>query len=128
MLYSSVWTRVPSATTASMMGWIVFCCTLASMRMTSCPPRWIRPRTGGVRRGAPNPSPACRGPALPPACGGVPSAPFRNGGRLALVPGHDVDLIDLHFACQCHLRGFGHQAAAQLLRHGLHSRGAEAEL
>ena len=49
-------------------------------------------------------------------------------GRLALVAGHDVDLVDLHFACQCHLRGFGHQAAAQLLRHGLHIRGAEAEL
>jgi hypothetical protein len=35
MSYSSVWMRAPLATAASMIGWIVFCCTLASMRMTT---------------------------------------------------------------------------------------------
>src|SRR3954468_837349 len=31
-----------------MTGSIVLCCTLASMRRTTGPPRWIRPRTGGL--------------------------------------------------------------------------------
>ena len=35
MSYSSVWARVPLATVASMIGWIVFCYTLASMHMTT---------------------------------------------------------------------------------------------
>jgi len=48
MLYSSVWTRVPGVTAAMMTGLIVACCTLASMRSTTCPPRWIRPRMGGL--------------------------------------------------------------------------------
>src|SRR3954454_6216068 len=48
MSSSSVWIRVPLATAALMIGWIVVCCTLASMRSTTCPPRWIRPRIGGL--------------------------------------------------------------------------------
>ena len=48
MSYSSVWMRVPLATAASMIGWIVFCWTLASICSTTCPPRWIRPRIGGL--------------------------------------------------------------------------------
>jgi hypothetical protein len=43
------------------------------------------------------------------------------------VAGHDVDLIDLHLACQPHLRSLGDQAAAQLLRHGLHVRPTEPQ-
>src|SRR3954470_24922977 len=31
-----------------MIGSIVFCWTLASIRSTTCPPLWIRPRTGGL--------------------------------------------------------------------------------
>src|ERR687894_1627611 len=114
MSYSSVWIRVPLATAASMIGWIVFCCTLASMR--SPPAR----RAGSGRGPAACPSPACRVPALPPACGGVRAAPLGYRRGLALVPGHDVDLVDLHFALQTHGRDLGDQAAAQLLRHGLH--------
>ncbi len=48
MLYSSVWTRVLGATAVMMIGLIVACCTLASMRKTTSPPRWIRPRMGGL--------------------------------------------------------------------------------
>ena len=128
MSYSSVWMRAPLATAASMIGWIVFCCTLASMRRTTCPPRWIRPRIGGVRRSAPNPSPACRGPALPPICGGGRAAPFGHGRRLAFVSSHDVDLVDLDLAVQPHRRRLGDQAAAQLLGHDLHIRPVEAQL
>jgi hypothetical protein len=40
--------RLPVATVAAMIGWIVFCCTLASMCSTTCPPRWIKPRIGGL--------------------------------------------------------------------------------
>src|SRR3954451_6958444 len=40
--------RVLWATTASMIGWIVFCWTLASICSTTCPPRWISPRIGGL--------------------------------------------------------------------------------
>src|SRR5215218_6590013 len=121
MSYSSVWMRVPLATAASMIGWIVFCCTLASMRMTTCPPRWIN------RGRVACPSPACRGPALPPVCDGVQAAPFCDCRRLALVPGHDIDLVDLDLACQPHRGSLGDQTAAQLLGHGVHVRHVEAQ-
>ncbi len=39
---------VLGATAAVMIGLIVACCTLASMRSTTWPPRWIRPRIGGL--------------------------------------------------------------------------------
>src|SRR5690349_19702439 len=48
MSYSSVWTRAPPATVASMTGRIVACRTSASIRRTTSPPRWSRPRTGGL--------------------------------------------------------------------------------
>jgi len=35
MSYSSVWIRLSGVTVAVITGWIVFCCTLASMRITS---------------------------------------------------------------------------------------------
>src|SRR5215212_12142202 len=66
---------------------------------------------------------ACPGPARRPACDGARTAPFGHGRRLALVPGHDVDLIDLHGTLQPCCWGFGDEAAAQMLRHGLHVRG-----
>jgi hypothetical protein len=47
---------------------------------------------------------------------------------LALVPGHDVDFVDLDLALQPRRRGLGDQAAAQLLRHGLHVGPAQAQL
>src|SRR3954451_8806122 len=113
MSYSSVWIRVPLATAASMIGWIVFCCTLVSMRSTTCPPRWIRPRIGGLSfSSVPRP-----GPALLPAGGTAQGAPFRDRGRSALVPGRDVDLVDLPHAFQCCCRDPGRQPVAQLLGH-----------
>jgi len=73
------------------------------------------------------PSPACPGPALLPACGAGPATLSGDFVRLALVTGHDVDLIDLYLATQHHFRCPGHQAIAELLRHGLHVRGAQAQ-
>jgi hypothetical protein len=67
-------------------------------------------------------------PARLPACGSARAAPFGNSRRLAFVPGHDVNFVDLHLAFERHLRGLGGQAAAQLLRHGLHVRPAKAQL
>src|SRR3954454_12351096 len=122
MSYSSVWMRAPLATAASMTGWIVFCCTLASMRMTTCPPRWIRPRTGGLsfssvpRPGAPaslrrRPSrPFLQLPQVGP-CARPRRRPRRSRPRPTTAPG-----------------GLGGQAAAQLLGHGLHIRPVEAQL
>src|SRR4028119_314887 len=109
-----------------MTGLIVVCCTLASMRRTTWPPRWIRPRMGGLslsgvpRPGAaanrrpPPPRPPSRPPPAgrrarpaPPSGGGGRAAPFGDRRRLALVPGHDVDLVDLHLALEPHRRGLG---------------------
>src|SRR5215218_10033007 len=101
MLYSSVWTRVPRATAAVMIGLIVTCCTLASMRRITGPPRGIRPRIGGL------------------SFSRVP----RPG-----VPAYHLNLVDLHLTFERHLRGLGGQAVAQLLRHGLHVRPAKAQL
>jgi len=47
--------------------------------------------------------------------------------RLPLVPGHDVELVDLHLVLERHLWRFGDQAAPQLLRHGLHVRGVQTQ-
>jgi len=66
-------------------------------------------------------------PGALPACGTVRAAPFGDFFRLALVPGHDVDLVDLHLALQFHRRSFGNQPGAQLLRHGLHIRSIQAQ-
>src|SRR3712207_1798656 len=111
--YSSVWTRAPSATAPSMTGLIVACCTLASMRSTTWPPRWIRPRTGGLSFAA------VPRPGAPSSLRRRPSRPLWPrplAGPCARPP---RDLVDLHLALQLHLRGLGHEPAAQPLRHGL---------
>src|SRR4029453_10564913 len=97
--------RVPCATTASMIGWIVFCWTLASICSTTCPPRWISPRIGGLSF-ASRPRPGAGAPQ---------GAPFCPRGWLTLVPGHDVDLVDLHLTFRCCYRDPGRQSVAQLL-------------
>ena len=71
--------------------------------------------------------PACRGPALLPVCGDVQTAPFCDCRRLAFVPGHDIDLVDLDLVCQPHRGSLGDQAVAQLLGHGLHVGSVEAQ-
>jgi hypothetical protein len=43
------------------------------------------------------------------------------------VPGHHVDLVDLHLTRQAHVRRLGDEAVAQLLGHDLHVRGAQAQ-
>src|SRR5215212_8614592 len=81
---------------------------------------------GSGRGWAACPSPACLGPARLPAYDGVRAAPFGHGRGLALVPGHDVDLIDLHLTLQPCCWGSGDEAAAQVLCHGLHVREVQA--
>src|SRR3982750_4322301 len=100
MPYSSVWTRVSVATAASMIGWIVICCTLASMCRTTGPPRWIRPRMGGLSfSSVPRP--------------GAPAGRGRGPNRpLWRQPG-----------CW----GFGREATAQMFRHRLHVRPTEPQ-
>ena len=44
------------------------------------------------------------------------------------MPGHDVDLVDLHRTFQCRYRDLGRQPVAQLLGHELHVRAGEPQL
>src|SRR5215207_9486576 len=121
MPYSSVWMRAPFAIVASMIGSIVIGCTLASMCRTTGPPRWIRPRMGGLsfsrvpRPGAPAslrrrpsrpfwPRPRAGPCARPPRKPRRPP-PHPPAGLLELWP-----------------RGHGADAPS-----GLHVRGVEAE-
>src|SRR3978361_207377 len=121
MPYSSVWISVPGATACVMIGWMVACRTLGSMCRITCPPRWIRPAL------AVSPSPACRVPARPEACDAVLSAPFFDLNWLTLVPGHDVNLIDLYGVVQLRDGGACHQTLAELLSHRLHIRSVQAQ-
>src|SRR4051812_16598246 len=120
---SSVWMSAPLATVAAMIGWIVVCCTLAS-RCKTLPDL----RAGSGRGWAACPSPACPDPARRPASDGARAAPFGYSRRLALVAGHHVNLIDLHLTLQPGCGDFGHEATAQMLRHGLHVGRAQVQL
>src|SRR5215213_9555959 len=102
----------PLATVASMIGLIVVCCTLASMCRTTWPPRWIRPRMGGLSfSGVPRPgAPASlrRRPSRPfwPRPRAGPCArPRRRPHRPPPYP----------------------PAVLLVLCHGLHVRGVQAE-
>src|SRR4051812_26674852 len=48
MPYSSGGVRAPLATVAAVIGWIAVRCTVATLCKTTGPPRWIRPRMGGL--------------------------------------------------------------------------------
>src|SRR4028119_2410672 len=111
-----------------MTGLIVVCRTSASMCRTTCPPRWIRPRMGGLSfSSVPRPGaafslrrrprrplwpPPPRGPSPPCAWGAGRGAPCGRRRGLALVAGHHVDLVDLHLAFQPYRRDLGGPAAA----------------
>jgi hypothetical protein len=66
-------------------------------------------------------------PGAPASLRRRPNRPLGHRRRLALVPGHDVDLVDLNLALQPHGWSLGNQAVAQLLGHGLHLRPIEAQ-
>ena len=121
MSYSSVWINVPDATALVMIGLMVACCTLGSMCRITAPPRWISPRTGGFSFSS---EPR---PGAPESLRRRPDPPFFDLNRLALVPGHNVDLIDLSGAFQPRDRCPSDQTLAKLLGHGLHVRGAQAQ-
>src|SRR3954454_6491774 len=147
MSYSSVCTSAPFATLPSITGRIVACRTSASIRTTTSPPRWSRPSTGGLsfasaprprapprpRAGAVPPpvgcpSRACRARARPSAAAGGPGAPFGDRGRVTLVAGHHVDLVDLDLAPKDRRRELGGEPLPQRLGYGLHVGDAEVQL
>ena len=66
-------------------------------------------------------------PGAPASLRRRPNHPFYDGRRLAFVPSHDIDLVNLDLACQPHRGSLGDQAIAQLLGHGLHVRSVEAQ-
>src|SRR5919205_1172699 len=121
MSYSSVWISVPGATAWVMSGLIVACRTLGSMCRITAPPRWIRPRTGGFSFAS------VPRPGAPGSLRRRPGRPFFDLAWLALVPGHDVDFIDLGGAFQLHDGSTCHQPLAKLLGHRLHLRGIQAQ-
>src|SRR3954464_6669913 len=109
-----------------MIGSIVFCWTLASIRSTTCPPLWIRPRTGGLSfASVPRPGAPASRPRPPGGAGRAP--PLGDVGRPALVAGDDVALVDLDLALEPHRRHPGDQAGAEALGHELHVGLAQAQ-
>src|SRR6185437_9447640 len=105
-----------------MIGSIVFCWTLASIRSTTRPPRWIRPRTGGLSFAS------VPRPGAPASRRRRPSRPLSDVGPPALVAGDDVDLVDLDLALQPRRRELGGGPVPQLLGHELHVGLAQAQL
>ena len=79
---------------------------------SSAEPALVRVHLKGCLGSVACPSPACRGPALLPVDGAAQGAPFCHRGRLALVPGHDVHLVDLHLTFQRRRRDPGRQPVA----------------
>jgi len=92
------------------------------MRRTTWPPRWIRPRIGGLAFSS------VPRPGAPASLRHRPGRPFGHFFWLPFVPSYDIDLVDLHFALQLHRWHLGDQATAQLLRHRLHIRDGQAQL
>src|SRR3954447_12899553 len=92
-----------------MIGLIVFCFTLGSIRRTTCPSRWIKPRIGGFSFSS-----------VPRLLSGVGAARpdlFLNGRRVALVTGDNVDFVGLDRAVQRRLGDLGNQTSAKMRRH-----------
>src|SRR5918994_2036600 len=78
----------PLATVASVIGLIVVCCTLASMCRTTWPPRWIRPRMGGLSFSS------VPRPGAPASLRRRPSRPFwprPRAGPCARVQAHEIE-------------------------------------
>src|SRR3954453_20153764 len=107
MLYSSVSIIVPLTTTVVMIGLIVFCFTLGSIRRTTWPSRWIKPRI------------CCFSfSSVPRLLSGVGAARpdlFLDSRRVALVTGDDIDFVGLAF--QRRLGDFGNETSAKMRRH-----------
>ena len=97
MLYSSVYTSVPGTMVSLMKGSMVFCCTLASRLITTCPPRCIIPKTGGLSFSN-VPRPAC---AFESAAASL-SALVLHHLRLAFMAGNHIGFIALHLVGQRH--------------------------
>src|SRR3954462_8712970 len=92
-----------------MIGLIVFCFTLGSIRRTTCPSRWIKPRIGGFSFSSV--------PRLLSGAGAARPDLFLDGCRVALVTGDNVDFVGLDRAVQRRLGNFGNQAFAKMRRH-----------
>src|SRR4051812_10655492 len=94
MSYSSVYTRLPSATVSLNSGPIVTCLTFASIRITTSPPRCNIPKIGGfslanVPRPRPPFKPLRRGASL-----------FFDGLGMSLMSGHHIDFVAFDLALQ----------------------------
>src|SRR3954469_3014704 len=77
-----------------MIGLIVFCFTLGSIRRTTWPSRWIKPRIGGFSFSS------VPRPQVPLSRRRRPARPFLDGRRVALVSRDDIDLVGLDGAFQ----------------------------
>src|SRR3954449_678653 len=98
-------------TTVVRIGLIVFGFTLGSIRRTTWPSRWIKPRIccfsfSSVPR-----------PQVLLSRRRRPARPFLDGRRVALVPSDDIDLVGLDRAFQRRLGDLGNQTFAKMRRH-----------
>src|SRR3954462_15626416 len=94
-----------------MIGLTVFGFTLGSIRRTTWPSRWIKPRIccfsfSSVPR-----------PQVLLSRRRRPARPFLDGRRVALVSGDDIDLVGLDRAFQRRLGDLGNQTFAKMRRH-----------
>src|SRR3954452_6476039 len=101
---------VPLTTTASMIGLIVFCFTLGSIRRTTRPSRWIKPRIGGFSF-----SSVLR-PHAPFSRRRRPARPFLDSRRVAFVPGRYVGLVGFDLAVQHRLGDLDDETFAKMRR------------
>src|SRR5262245_61692521 len=112
----------PSTIVALISGPIVFCLTSASIRMTTSPVRWIIPKSGGFSlTNVPR-------PGAPFSRLRRPGRPFSHGLRLALVPGHDVDLVAFDIAAERDRRPPLHDPHTKLGGHDLSVIGVDPQL
>ena len=94
-----------------MIGLIVFCFTLGSIRRTTWPSRWIKPNIGGFSFSS------VPRPQVPLSRRRRPARPFLDGSWVALVSGDDIDLVGLDGAFQRRRGDFGNQTSAKMRRH-----------
>src|SRR3954470_3358824 len=101
---------------------MVRCLTSASIRMTIWPPRWIIPKIGGFSLAS------VPRPGAPSRRLRRPGRPFSHGLRMALVPGHHVDLVAFDLAAELDLGLPLDDAFAELRGHDLGIIGVDPQL
>ena len=105
--------RVPCLITDSINGWIVTCFTFSSSRITTCPPRWIIPKTGGFSFSL------VPRPRAPLNRFLRPLRSFFYCVRMSFVPRYNIDFITFYLSFKRYRWPFFLYSFTQLLSHFL---------